>query len=136
MAKRRQTFDLEAPSHPVELYGDPVRLSQVLINLLDNASKYTPEGGAVAVSVGVSGDRAVVAVRDGGMGIPADALTRIFEPFARETDAADADATGLGLGLAIVRELVDAHGGSVVARSSGMGLGSEFVATFPLSGSA
>lgn len=132
MDTRMQRFIVQAPSYALEVNGDPVRLAQILRNLLDNASKYTPKGGKIGLSVAVNGDAIVMVVSDSGVGITADALSEVFEPFVQEPHAVGFSGSGLGIGLTVVRELVEAHGGSVVANSAGSGLGSQFVVTLPL----
>jgi len=132
MDTRRQHLQLGLPSHALRLRGDPLRLAQVVSNLLDNASKYTPHGGQIALSVVVVDAAIVMTVSDSGIGIAPDALPRVFEPFVQDARALRFNGAGLGIGLALVRDLVEAHGGSVVARSAGTGLGSQFVVTLPL----
>lgn len=132
MDTRMQRFSVQVPARALEVDGDPVRLAQVLRNLLDNASKYTPKGGEIGLSVTVEGDAIVMTVSDSGIGIAADALSRVFEPFAQEPHAIGFSGAGLGIGLTVVRELVEAHGGTVVARSAGTGLGSQFIVTLPM----
>jgi len=134
MDTRWQRLRVQMPSKALQVRGDPLRLAQVVGNLLDNASKYTPNGGEVALSAVVTADAVVLTVSDNGIGIAAEALPHVFEPFVQDAHAVGFDNTGLGVGLAVVRELVGAHGGSVVARSAGIGLGSEFVVTLPLAG--
>ncbi|HZS32642.1 MAG TPA: MASE1 domain-containing protein [Methylomirabilota bacterium] len=112
--------------------GDPARLEQVVTNLLDNAAKYTPAGERIEVEVTAAADAAVLRVRDSGVGIAPELLPRIFEPFAQAAQPPDRAAGGLGLGLALVRRLVELHGGRVEARSLGPGQGSEFVVRLPL----
>jgi signal transduction histidine kinase len=131
MDARGQHFDLSVPACALQADGDPVRLIQVLCNLLDNASKYTPVNGEIGLRVEAVGEAIVLTVSDNGIGIMAEALPRIFEPFVQDQHAVVFDGAGLGLGLTVVRELVDAHGGSVVASSAGRGLGSQFVVTLP-----
>jgi signal transduction histidine kinase len=132
IAARRQRFEVQLPSGAFELYGDPVRLVQVVSNLLDNASKYTPDGGEIGLSMVVIADAVVMTVSDSGIGITPEALPRIFEPFVQESHAIGFNGAGLGIGLTVVRELVEAHGGQVVASSAGTGLGSEFIVILPL----
>jgi diguanylate cyclase len=116
------------------VHGDPVRLAQIIRNLLDNASKYTPKSGDIGLLVVVVDDTIVMTVSDNGIGITTDALPKVFEPFVQEPHAIGFSGAGLGIGLTVVRELVEAHGGSVVAHSAGSGLGSQFVVTLPLAG--
>lgn len=132
MDTRMQHFSVQVPPHPLSVKGDPVRLAQILRNLLDNASKYTPEGGQIRLSVAVVDDAVVMVVSDSGIGISAEALPRVFDPFVQEPHAIGFSATGLGIGLTVVRELVEAHGGTVTASSAGTGRGSQFVVTLPL----
>jgi diguanylate cyclase len=132
MDRRLQHFTVRMPARVPELDGDPVRLAQVFGNLLDNASKYTPEGGRIGLLVEMVGDAVVVAVSDSGIGINGDALPRVFEPFVQDSRAVEFSGAGLGIGLTVVRELVEAHGGTVTASSAGTGLGSQFVVTLPL----
>ena len=129
---RLQHFRVQAHLGELPVYGDPLRLSQVLRNLLDNASKYTPRGGEIRLSVVRLGDTLVLTVADTGIGIAADALAHIFDPFVQDADATAFDGSGLGLGLTVVRELVHAHGGEVEACSAGPGCGSQFKVTLPL----
>jgi diguanylate cyclase (GGDEF)-like protein len=131
MDTRLQHFGVHVPAGALDVHGDPVRLVQILSNLLDNASKYTPNGGEIALSVGVAGDAIEMTVSDSGIGITAEALPIVFEPFVRDPHAIDLNGVGLGIGLTVVRELVQAHGGKVVASSAGSGLGSRFVVTLP-----
>jgi diguanylate cyclase (GGDEF)-like protein len=132
MELRLQNFDVQLPADAVEIDADPVRLAQVLSNLLGNASKYTPEGGDIALAVQVVGDSLVMTVTDNGIGITAAALPLVFEPFVQDPHATNFNGDGLGIGLTVVRELVEAHGGTVSAASAGTGLGSRFVVTLPL----
>lgn len=133
MDVRLQAFVVQVPTTVLPVYGDAVRLAQVLGNLLDNASKYTPAGGVIGLMVEVVEDEIVMTVSDDGIGISAEALPEVFEPFMQDTRAIAFNGLGLGIGLTLVRELVESHGGGVVARSRGAGLGSEFVVTLPLS---
>jgi signal transduction histidine kinase len=128
---RLQHFELHLPECALEVHGDPVRLVQVVMNLLDNASKFTPEGGRIALAVEVTGDTLVMTVSDTGIGITAQALPLLFKPFMQDIRAIGYSSIGVGLGLTVVRVLVEGHGGSVVARSAGSGLGSQFVVTLP-----
>jgi diguanylate cyclase len=112
--------------------GDPVRLAQVFSNLLDNASKYTPKGGEIALALVVDGRTMTITVSDNGIGITAEALPHIFDLFKQDERALAVHNRGLGIGLAVVRELVEAHGGKVVAQSAGSDLGSRFMVTLPI----
>ena len=112
--------------------GDAVRLVQVLCNLLDNASKYTQVGGELGLSVATTEDAVVITVSDNGIGITPQALPKVFDPFVQDAHAIAFNGAGLGIGLTVVRELVEAHGGQVVASSAGTGFGSQFVITLPL----
>ncbi|HEX5106272.1 MAG TPA: ATP-binding protein, partial [Pirellulaceae bacterium] len=126
------TLAVNLPEEPIYLHADPVRLSQVLGNLLSNACKYTPAGGRICLTVERRGQDARIAVSDNGMGISADMLPRIFEMFTQANRASDRAPAGLGIGLTLVKQLVEMHGGSVEAQSAGEGQGSTFVVTLPL----
>jgi PAS domain S-box-containing protein len=115
----------------VHVDGDAARLEQIVNNLVDNALKYTPAGGAIAVTTERQGDEAVLRVRDTGKGIHADVLTSIFDLFVQEPQTLDRSRGGLGLGLTLVKRLVELHGGSVSAASAGAGRGSEFTVRLP-----
>jgi signal transduction histidine kinase len=105
---------------------------QVLCNLLENASKYTQVGGEIGLSVAATEQAAVITVSDNGIGITPQALPKVFDPFVQDAHAVSFNGAGLGIGLTVVRELVEAHGGEVVASSAGTGFGSQFVITLPL----
>lgn len=124
----------ERQGEPLEAEVDPNRLSQVLLNLLSNARKYSPEGSPITVSVQQSGYEAVLTVRDTGVGIPADALPHIFEQFYRApgVDVQTGTRKGLGLGLSISRKIIERHGGHIEVQSA-PGLGSTFSIVLPLS---
>ncbi|NKI97578.1 HAMP domain-containing sensor histidine kinase [Rhizobacter sp. SG703] len=132
MALRTQSLRLDMPSSPGGMRGDAVRLTQILSNLLGNASKYTPAGGDIALVVQRTPDAVAFTVSDNGIGITPQALLEVFDPFVQEQHALKFNGVGLGLGLAVVRELAEAHGGSVEASSGGLGLGSRFVVTIPV----
>jgi PAS domain S-box-containing protein len=121
----------EQPTGPVWVDGDAARLGQALGNLLHNAAKFTREGGSVSVTLREEGRTAVLRVRDTGVGIPPDLLGRIFLPFTQADRTLDRSAGGLGLGLALVRSVVELHGGEVSARSDGSGEGAEFGIALP-----
>lgn len=132
MDTRLQHLGICVPAGPLWVDGDPVRLAQILINLLDNASKYTPQGGEIELSAGIEAATLAISISDSGIGITAEALPNIFEPFVQDTQATGFNRDGLGIGLTVVRELVTAHGGTVVASSNGSGQGSTFLVTLPL----
>ena len=118
------------------LNGDATRLQQVIANLLSNAVKYTPPGGTVRLSSARVGAQVEICVRDTGEGIAAEFLPHVFEPFRQASAGTTRTGTGLGLGLAIVRHLVELHGGSVQAESPGLGRGATFVVKLPVAGPA
>jgi signal transduction histidine kinase/CheY-like chemotaxis protein len=120
------------PPKPVYLDADPVRLAQVFSNLLHNACKYTPQGGHIHLSAEGEGENLVVGVSDNGIGIRAEDLPRLFELFAQVDAGSTTCSGGLGIGLALSRQLVEMHGGSIEARSEGPGKGSEFRVSLPL----
>src|SRR5262249_12283633 len=117
---------------PIWVEGDPDRLEQVATNLIDNALKYTPSGGQIGVPIRAEGREAVFRVRDSGVGIDADLLPRLFDVFVQAQQTSHRPEGGLGLGLALVRRLVERHGGAVTATSHGPGRGSEFTVRLPL----
>lgn len=125
-------FSAELPARALLMNGDPVRLAQIFGNLLGNAVKYTPAGGTIRFSATVEVDTVEVSIRDSGIGISAKALPFIFEPFVQDVHAIGFNGAGLGIGLTVVRELVESHGGTVIGKSAGDGLGSEFVVRLPL----
>jgi PAS domain S-box-containing protein len=129
---RRHVLHVALPEPAPDLDADPVRLAQVLANLLTNAAKYTDPGGRIELRAHVAAGEVHVAVRDDGIGLTQEALGRVFEMFSQVTSALDRSEGGLGIGLALVRGLVDLHGGRVEARSDGPGRGSEFVVVLPL----
>ncbi len=128
--QNRHSVSLHLPAEEVTLVGDPVRLVQVFANLINNAAKYTPPGGAIDIAAERQGDMIRVDVRDNGVGIPQESLPHVFELFMQGDSGRKAG--GLGVGLALTRKLVQLHGGSIEARSQGRGEGSEFVVSLPL----
>ena len=124
------------PREPLYLVADPTRLSQMILNLLNNAAKYTPPGGSISLAAEREGDEAVIVVRDSGIGIPSEHLDSVFEMFSQLAPALDRSQGGLGIGLALVRGLAELHGGTVAAFSDGPGKGSEFVIRLPLTKTA
>jgi PAS domain S-box-containing protein len=128
----RQHLSLSLAPEPLWLNADLARLTQVLLNLLVNASKFTPHGGSIAVSSSRDGTTVECAVRDSGVGIDSRHLATVFEMFSQAEPALERTTGGLGIGLALVRGLVELHGGTVSASSAGLGAGSEFIVRLPL----
>jgi PAS domain S-box-containing protein len=119
------------PEHPVMLYGDPVRLSQVIANLLNNAAKYTPRGGRIWLGAEQDGEELLIRVRDNGIGIAPAALKSVFEMFSQVKNPSSLTQGGLGIGLSLAKHLVEMHGGTITASSAGPGQGSEFRIRLP-----
>jgi signal transduction histidine kinase len=126
------TLAVAAPAGPIWVDGDPMRLTQVVCNLLDNAVKFTDRGGRVELDVPKTRTEAAITVRDTGIGITADVLPRLFDIFAQADGSLDRSRGGLGLGLALVKGLVALHGGSVSVASPGVGRGATFTVQLPL----
>jgi CheY-like chemotaxis protein len=133
---RTQHLDVQLALAPATVLGDETRLEQVFANLLDNAAKYTPAGGALRIRCQVLGSTAEVRIEDTGSGIDASLLPHVFDAFAQDARTLDRAQGGLGLGLSVVRELVQLHGGEVSAESRGVGLGATFVVRLPAIASA
>lgn len=129
---RRHTLSVKIDPAPLPLWADPVRVEQILVNLLSNAAKYTPEGGQISVRSFSTDGLAVFKVCDSGIGIPLDMLPRVFELFTQVDRSLDRSQGGLGIGLTVVRKLAEMHGGSVSVASGGLGRGSEFTVRLPL----
>jgi PAS domain S-box-containing protein len=129
---KRQTLTLERPPGSLTVHGDPVRLQQVIGNLLNNASKYSKAEGAIRASLAGEGPHAVLRVRDDGAGIPPDKLETIFELFAQANPSLARTEGGLGIGLTLVKRIVEFHGGTVEAHSEGPGRGAELVVRIPM----
>lgn len=129
IADKRQHLAVDMPSTRLMIDGDPLRLVQVVTNLLSNASTYTPEGGDIEARVSAEGDRLQITVRDSGQGMAPGDTARIFDMFERGTE--NGSVTGLGIGLALVRQIVALHGGVVEATSEGEGRGSTFIVELP-----
>lgn len=127
--KKAHKASLKIPGAPLGVYGDPVRLAQVIVNLVNNAVKYTPAGGVIEIETAREGDEIVCRVRDNGVGLRPDA--RVFDLFAQIEGSEHMSEGGLGIGLALVRKLVEMHGGRVDAQSAGPGHGSEFIVRLP-----
>jgi two-component system, sensor histidine kinase len=129
MEKNKHTLVIDTPDDDITLRADELRLEQILVNLLNNAAKYTPTGGQIALYAAPSGNGVEIRVRDNGIGIPAEELQRIFEPFKQINRGSG--AAGLGIGLSLAKRLVELHGGRISAVSRGAGLGSEFIVWLP-----
>lgn len=127
----RHELTASLPPEPIRVEADPIRLEQVIVNLLSNAAKYTEQGGQIKISAQQHDDEAVMTISDTGIGIPTEMLSRIFDPFAQMDSSLDRSRGGLGLGLTLVRSLIQMHGGSVRASSPGPGQGSEFTVRLP-----
>ncbi|WP_421557971.1 sensor histidine kinase [Pseudomonas canadensis] len=132
MIGRHQQFDVALPDASLLMNGDPVRLAQILHNLLGNAAKYTQVGGKISMVVTVEAEQVRISICDNGIGVTAKALPFIFDPYVQDAHAICFNSAGLGIGLTVVRELVEAHGGTVTGVSEGHGKGSEFVVMLPL----
>ena len=122
---------VRSPSAPIHIDGDPVRLAQVVSNLLNNAAKYTERGGRIWLTATRKGNDAVIKVRDTGIGISAEVMPQIFQMFAQADRAINGSAGGLGIGLTLVKRLIEMHGGTITAQSEGRGKGSEFIMRVP-----
>ncbi len=128
---KRHELTVSLPPEPVLFAADPLRLAQVLANVLTNAAKYTDPGGSIKLRASASADSVMLAVADTGIGLAPDALSRVFTMFSQIKTEQDRSEGGLGIGLALSKGLVDLHGGSIDARSAGTGRGSEFTVTLP-----
>ncbi|CAK0776561.1 Histidine kinase [Gammaproteobacteria bacterium] len=129
---RKHRLTVRLPAYPVTFEGDAVRLSQVLQNLLDNAAKYTREGGDIELTATTNRRELVISVQDNGVGIPPDLLPRVFDLFQQGERSLDRSQGGLGIGLTLVQQMVKLHGGQVAACSPGLGQGSTFTVHLPL----
>jgi len=133
IAEQRHELTVEMADDALEVEGDLTRLTQVLGNLLNNAAKYTDPGGRIVLNVQRQGGELILRVRDSGIGIPPELLPRLFNLFTQVDGTTHRSQGGLGIGLALVRQLVHMHGGTVTAHSAGVASGSEFVVRLPLS---
>lgn len=134
LSELRHRLLLTLPPEPPIVFGDPTRLLQIFGNLLDNAAKYTPPGGLIEVCVQTRPGRAIVGVKDNGIGLSAEMLPRVFELFSRLHKSLK--TSGLGIGLTVVKRLVELHGGGIEVASAGLGRGAEFIVQLPLAAAA
>jgi CheY-like chemotaxis protein/two-component sensor histidine kinase len=127
-----QKITMALPADPLFVKGDEARLAQVISNILNNASKFAPHGGTIHVVAERKSDQALIRITDSGIGIPAHYLETIFDMFVQVDGASERSRGGLGIGLALVKQIVSLHGGSVKAASRGVGFGSEFIVMLPI----
>ena len=133
--RRRHRLHVRVDPGPLPLVADATRLEQIVQNLLSNAAKYTPPGGRIDVAARQEGSTFVLSVKDNGAGMPGELVAKVFEPFTQGETTIARSQGGLGIGLTLVRKLVELHGGTVNAQSSGLGQGSEFTVYLPLAAS-
>lgn len=131
VSERKHKLNVSFESADLELEADPTRLEQIIVNLLENAAKYTDSGGSIWLSTKRDLDHIAISVRDNGIGIPPEQLPQIFELFAQGNPSLARSEGGLGIGLTLVKSLAELHGGSLVAKSEGPGKGSEFIVRLP-----
>jgi signal transduction histidine kinase len=131
LESKSQRLILQMPDQPLRIQGDELRLVQIVQNLLDNAVKFTPEGGSIHLSIAAVGSHAQIQVQDTGCGVTPTLLPRLFEPFAVGASTPHTEA-GLGLSLIITKHLVELHNGTISAYSTGPGQGSQFCVTLPV----
>lgn len=131
MDARQHQLTVQEPPLTASIFGDQKRLVQIIANILNNAAKYTPPGGQISVSVTLDESNVMFSVKDNGIGMDPDVLSRVFDMFAQGERSSDRSQGGLGIGLAIVKSLVNLHGGTVTAQSDGLGKGSRFTITLP-----
>jgi len=122
---------LRLPSQPVYVQADPLRLAQVLVNLIDNSAKYSERCGQIVVSVERDANNAIIRIQDDGIGIPADLIPHVFDLFVQAVHSMERPHGGLGIGLSLVKQIVELHGGTVEAQSRGPGCGSVFTVRLP-----
>jgi PAS domain S-box-containing protein len=129
---KRHVFSIELPPDPVHFVADPLRLAQVLSNLLTNAAKYTDPEGQIRLRASCTAQTITISVVDSGVGLPSDALTKVFEMFSQVPSSRNHSEGGLGIGLALAKGLVELHEGEIEASSAGIGEGSEFIVRLPI----
>jgi len=127
----KHTLSVSLPSRPLEIYADSVRLEQIIVNLLNNAYKYTKPGGTVWLTITQQNNQAVIRVKDNGIGIASTMMPKIFELFGQADNSLDRSYGGMGIGLTLVKSLVEMHNGTIEVQSAGLGQGSEFIVRFP-----
>ncbi len=132
LEERQHELSIALPKAPIPVDGDPVRLEQIITNILENAAKYTPPGGRIQVKLTRDGSDALLSVRDNGIGLAAEHLDAIFGLFTQVDSSFAREGGGLGIGLTLVRRVLELHGGRIEARSAGLGHGSEFIVQLPL----
>jgi two-component system, sensor histidine kinase len=130
--RKHHTLRVDVPPQPCVIRGDPIRVAQVIGNLLSNASKYTPDGGTIDLSVRIADGWLAIRVADNGIGIPQEELAEVFNLFMQSADSLARSEGGLGIGLSLARTLTELHGGSIEAHSAGAGQGCEFIVRLPL----
>jgi len=128
---KRHGFSVQLPDSPLQILVDPLRMAQILSNLLTNAAKYTDPAGQIELRADYSDEQVTVVVKDSGIGIPPSAMKSVFEMFSQVKSAQDRSEGGLGIGLALAKGLVELHGGSIEAQSAGIGRGSQFIMRLP-----
>jgi CheY-like chemotaxis protein len=128
---KRHGFSVRLPDQPAQILVDPLRMAQILSNLLTNAAKYTDPGGQIELRAHYSDQQVTVVVTDSGIGIPPNAIKSVFEMFSQVKSAQDRSEGGLGIGLALAKGLVELHGGNIEAQSAGIGRGSQFIMHLP-----
>ncbi len=129
---KRHALTIDLPAEPIWLYADPTRVAQVIGNLLSNAAKYTPDGGVVELAARLDDGFVEIDVSDNGIGVPDDMRSKIFELFAQVRGPSQRMNEGLGIGLALVKQLVELHGGGISLAGSGLGAGSRFRVRLPI----
>lgn len=134
IAEAGHELTVDLPGEPIEIDGDAVRLSQIVANLLNNAAKYTPDGGRIDLTVVPLDEMVEIRVKDNGIGIPPELITDVFGMFHQIDQHLDLSKGGLGIGLTLVKRLVEMHNGQIAVESDGEGKGSEFIVRLPLSG--
>jgi PAS domain S-box-containing protein len=132
LTERRHHLTIDLPAQPLPIWGDGARLTQIVSNLLNNAARFTADGGSIALAVRRQGARVVVSVKDDGVGIPPEMRERVFDMFTQIVWPSQRKQEGLGIGLALVKRLVEMHDGDVEARSAGTGCGTELIVRLPI----